>query len=212
MAIAFDAATALQSNPGTTLTYAHTVGSVSKRYLIVMAYLPSGFTVSSITFNGVTMTQIDTTSTAAEVVYLFGLSNPPVGANNVVVTASGATPNMYSRAASYSGVRQVTTVDNHGVNNGASVNTISQSITPLRSGCWLVGLLTNDGSNTVTPNTGTTLRPNSTAASIALADSNGSIVPPASTGLGYSWGGAPSTATAVVASLAPSEGDMLSCF
>lgn len=130
-AIAFDAA-ASGNATGTSLAYSHTV-SGSDRVLIVgvTLYSNSTQTVSTVTYNGVSMTLIPSCTAEANDLRVeqWYLVAPATGANNVVVTPTATTPAISSVAASFTGVDQSTPIGTcataTGTSTGPSVNVTS---------------------------------------------------------------------------------------
>ena len=104
MAIVFDAATTGGVGFGLTRTFAHTVGSNEHRILIVGATAQAAVAILSATYAGVAMALVDTAINGGNMrTAMFRMVNPPVGANNVVITWSGN--NAWScGAVSYDGV------------------------------------------------------------------------------------------------------------
>ena len=103
-AIAFDAvSSAATANAGaTTLTFSHTVGAGTNRILIVGVSLETigTTTVSSITYNGVSLTYIGNITRNSIRSEMWKLLAPPTGTYNVVVTVSAST-RFVSRSSAY---------------------------------------------------------------------------------------------------------------
>lgn len=179
--IAFDSATnpAIQ-NPGTTLTYAHTC-SGSNRFLYV-GVLTGNATVSSVTYNGVAMTEIGSrTAVGSHFISHYYLIAPATGSNNVVVTVASSVL-IISGATSYTGVAQTSPIDASATNAETTETTTTTNLTTTTDNCWT--LLTSRGATDGNTNagTGTTQRAD-TAGYIQLFDSNGVITPAGSTSL-----------------------------
>lgn len=145
MAIAFDTAIDRQFDAGVSSVTRSFTTSGSDRYLVVTIFLTGVGTdnVTGVTYGGVAMTRALTfTNTAVgQRYYIYTLANPASGANNIVVSLSGAT-NLYTRAGSYTGAIQSTSTpdsSNSLVSDGTSGN-ITVSTTTVADNCWLVGL------------------------------------------------------------------------
>ena len=96
---------------GTTITWAHDVGTGSGRVLVVVVALNNTRTVSGVTYNGVAMTQMwSKQESALGAISSAGyiLANPASGSNNVVVTASGTMDVGLASAQSWDGGQAVT--------------------------------------------------------------------------------------------------------
>lgn len=93
MAIAFDAAASVGSNTGTPFTWSHTCTG-SNLVLLVAVSLRGQTTVSSISYNGVALSKLDsdTTGTTGSDARseLWALVNPATGAHTVSVALSGS--------------------------------------------------------------------------------------------------------------------------
>ena len=148
MAIAFDAA-ANGRVTDTSLTFAHTcTGTDLILFVGVGIRNQSNDIVSSITYNGVSMTRVPTNGYVAETTgndsaYLYYLINPATGANNVVITISES-QDMMGVSTSYTGARQSSQPDASNKSTSAGTDTITTSITPVASNCWAVTVEVND--------------------------------------------------------------------
>lgn len=116
--IAFDSSSGLVSNSGTTHTFSHAC-SGNDRLLVVYAMVSASRTISSVTYNGVSMTFKQKSSTSSQEVHVYYLIAPATGTNDVVVTIDSSSY-CYPVAVSYTGVDQVTPTGNSGWNNGSS--------------------------------------------------------------------------------------------
>lgn len=155
MAIARDANATIVSNTGSTPTWSHTCTGANL-YLVVGMQVATGETVSGATYNGVSMTQLNTQAISGATfsnVYLFGLSNPATGAHNVIVTKSGSSYG-YGGSLSYTGVSG-TDGDNATFNSSSTSNTTS--ITTTVQNDWLVGFACMDPNATLSAGTGTSV-------------------------------------------------------
>lgn len=91
VAIEFDATATGSVTGNTTLTYAHTVGTIDNTYLLVGVSATGGTDPSGVTYNSVAMTKITSGSSNSTVnVSIWGLAAPTTGANNIVVTFAGS--------------------------------------------------------------------------------------------------------------------------
>lgn len=128
-AIAIDASVGISQTAagGTSLTISIT-SSASNRYLAVWASDWTGDTVTGVTHNGTSMTQLvkqtrNPDSGSLEN-YWYGLANPATGTNNVVISRSGVTNWMDGGAIILSGASQTTSpVDATASEQGAAAQT-----------------------------------------------------------------------------------------
>lgn len=172
MAIAFDAAQ--DGNKGTSdtaaLTYAHTcaVGAV----LYVWAGVGSSRTVT-VTYGGVSMTQIASEAeTNGDIGYLFFLSNPASGANNIVITPSAATF-INANSASYTGA-STTAGQTHTIGaNGSAVTSLTNTINISDANAWMAAACGLQRAPTAS--TGSVLRKSSALHNLYIFDTNGVV-------------------------------------
>ncbi len=174
MGIALDTTTLSSSVTTATLTFSHNV-SGSNKILWVGGYAGGGTDViTGITYNGVAMTRaIGVSQGANGFVYLYYLAAPASGANNVIVSQSGATT-IQAVACSYIGAKQTgipgssaTAVEQVGSN--ATVNT-----TTVADNSWLVGVCWTNRTNS--NGADTTIRGGVTS-QFSMFDSNNAKTP-----------------------------------
>jgi len=218
MAIAFDATSSSAAQTGSSVTFSHTCTGTNL-ILIVGVTMASSVakTMTSITYNGVSMTSVgavDETTNQNRFSWLYYLIAPATGANNIVVTLSAAPTDFFSvAAASYTGVKQTGQPDASGTATSGSsvVSTISKAITTVADNSWLVGVSCNSAggyNGTNTPDAGSVFRLSVYNRYLAgwelyFLDSNAAKTPAGSYSLGYSWTGITGKAQIIVASLAP---------
>lgn len=116
------------------------IGSLTNGCLIVCVAINSKSGSCSVTYNGVSMTLVDTqvnTGSANFTLYSFILVNPASGSNTLTVTQTGG----LSRYAwvSYSGVSSAGQPNANGKNTVSSANNISNSVTTTKDNCWVIG-------------------------------------------------------------------------
>lgn len=138
MAIAFDLGTYGGFSVGASMTVAHTTTGAN-RYLVVAILgdeTVPGNTVTGVTYAGVAMTLLRPAQLHNRYFYLFGLANPAVGANNVIISASGSSF-LQVMIASYTGVVQSSTpeVATDANNVGTALAT---SLTTLAANAWTI--------------------------------------------------------------------------
>jgi hypothetical protein len=231
--IAFDAAASAQSTAGaTSLTYTHTVGAGLSNGILVVG-VSSGnpnaacVTVSTITYNGVSLTQIraDTHTDVSEGGVdseLWYLLAPASGVHSVVVTMSGAASGNFGvGSVSFSGVDQVSPIDaqNGGFSTTGGQTSVSHSVTTVANNAWVMDNLMfsgSGGSATATVGGTQTQQWNLTMTFgyvIAAGSTLGPITPAGSTAISWTVGSGNATARESahsVVSLKPSGGARLS--
>lgn len=125
MAIAIDTSLnfAYSSSGATSYTRSLTI-SGSDRYLVVSVLDVAGDTVTGVTYNGVSMTQLGKINAAtSRYLYVYGLANPTTGTNNIVASRSGTTSVFGFGAINLSGANQTTTpIDAIATNNVTSAS------------------------------------------------------------------------------------------
>lgn len=189
MAIALDTST----SAGGAASWSHSCTG-SNLVLVVSCYAITD-TVTSVTYNGVSMTQINKTSfpgSGRQGVYLYYLINPATGSNTVLVTGGTGLG-----AASYTGAKQSGQPDAF-ASNSFSASPGTCNVTVVGTGCWLVGALA-DPSGSESAGAGTTIRATD-ANGLAFADSNGTVGTGSQT-LTINYGGG--SAGMISASIAP---------
>lgn len=158
-------------------TFSYTVGSASNTILLVgfVGDVQSGADdVSSVTYNGVSMTLVNKTynSTAGgRWQYLYYLLSPATGAHNVVITCS-STHYIIAGAAEYSGVQSIES----STTNNTDLSTLTTTTTTVANNCWNVIFSGSPGAVS-NASTGSTKRANSSIEYWTWFDSGGAITP-----------------------------------
>ena len=125
---------------GTSNSISITVGNNSNRLLIADIMVPAGAAVTSVTYNGVAMTQIDTQAlpNSGNIQYSFRLIAPSTGANNLTVNTSGSLAlGLAVIGTSYYNADQTTPVEVSAKSTTSGGGTFNQNITPLTGGAML---------------------------------------------------------------------------
>ncbi len=170
MALAFDAS-ANGPTGASPLTWTHTCTG-SNLVLLVYCFAFGGDNVTSVTYNGVALTQLTKVAAFAAMYYVYALAAPATGAHSVVVTTSSG--NALGVSVSYTGAAQSGLPDQSTTNTQASgPTTFGTSVTPVAANCWVVsGAMNNAALPTV--NTNLTSR-NSASSLLAVGDSNAAV-------------------------------------
>lgn len=199
--IALDA-TAGGNNNSNVLTYPHTcTGSNIILFLAIEVNGNLYGSITSVTYNGIAMTQINTKNTADnQLIFLYYLIAPATGANNISISISGTTV-IRGSSVSYTGANQTGVPDASTVNSGASVTSLATSVTTVLDNCWTV-LAAVSNSGALSASTGSTLR-NSQNGSGGIFDSNGIIHPAGSKSMSVLDSGGAANLATVMASFAP---------
>lgn len=145
MAIAFDAASNSGVQGVASYSFSHTC--TGSNLWLMVGITTSNTTVSGVTYNSVSMTQINTVSFAFGQgnTYIFGLKNPSTGSNSVAVTLAGANTSV-AGAMSFTGVDQTTTTEGSATASGSgSPGTVN--VTTVADNDWVVDAV---GSNDTT--------------------------------------------------------------
>lgn len=155
MAIAYDSSSYGEASGVNSVTYSHTC-SGSDRLLFVGALSQGSDNLTGITYNGVSMTQVNKQAKGSDYLYLYYLIAPATGANNVVVSRSGSTGVLWSTSSSYTGARQSSVPDAQATTSNSGTS-ITGTVTTVSDNCWLVGTAFCDNLG-YSAGTGTTLR------------------------------------------------------
>lgn len=199
----FDAVSAGNNNPVTSLTYSHTCSSNSDRVLLVAIWTEqTSDLVTSVTYNSVAMTRVATDTQGTQRVYLYILTSPSSGANDVVISTSSGV-NIHSVSASYYDVGS-SQPDSSNTGVQASGATLTLSTTVVNSGCWLVSCAANEA-NGLSASTGTTSRTSGSGV-IRMGDSNGTVGT-GSQSMAWSAGNSSEDMAGIIISLAPPASD-----
>ena len=201
MAIALDTAVSQRVSSGTN-TVPMTIGA-SANYLVVHVVVLSG--TVSVTWNGVSMTQVGVTATSAAngyKSYSYYLAAPATGTHNIVATQSGSTT-LYVMGISYSGVAQTAPEAAVASNPSGGATSLVQTITTLTANAWTTCSSTNDQQPpNLTASTNSTLRGSVMDNSVGAFDSNGPIASPGSFSMTQT-GGSSVNRMGIILSLAP---------
>lgn len=146
MAIAIDSSSEGVIGGASSLTFSHTT-SGSDRVLVVGVSVGAAMSVSTVTYNGVGMTQANTQNMGGAVftnTYLYYLVAPATGANNVVISTSGA-GFIWGYGLSFTGVDQTNPIAPTGGNTTlqAGGTTLTSTITTTVDNSRLCGIVQN---------------------------------------------------------------------
>lgn len=181
MAIALDASSKKSQDASTTATWSHTCTG-SNLILLVGVEVGAGNTITGVTYNGVSMSQVNLLALGGSTfgnVYVFKLVGPSTGANNIVVTASASTF-IYCAATSFTGVDQTTPIDVN-TTTSATATSITGTVTTTKDNDWLFGFVskgdTLPDNPTLTAGTNTTIRQTDAFGWYASCDTNAAQTP-----------------------------------
>ncbi len=134
MAITKDTTSSVVGGSATSLTWAHTVGTGSNTILVVAVRINSGTaTVTGVTYNAVSMTQLTSKVQGSNTVYLFYiLLGTTTSASHNIVASFSATVTSIGVATSYFNVAQSGTWGTAATSSGASGNS-SNTVTTTSS-------------------------------------------------------------------------------
>jgi hypothetical protein len=201
MANAFDASSSDFSNSAQTRSWAHTCTG-SDRFLWVGVMTLSSRSVSSVTYNGVSLTSLPR-SGGAQPVQLWYLANPASGTNNIEVSIGSPNSFIYSVAASYTGVNASGQPDAQSTANSTGTS-VTTTLTTVADNSWAILVARNEDSGDTDAGTNCTERV-AGGAFMQLYDSGGPITPAGSFSMTVNNGGSHSTMRAM-ASFSPAGG------
>jgi hypothetical protein len=153
----------------------------------------SADTINGVTYDGVSMTQIQTKESEGEGqgLYAYYLLGPAIGTHDIVTsyTENATGNNVDVSAASYSGASLTGQLDNSqgGAMSTAGQNSVTKSLTTSADNAWVV-LCTSNANSANVAGTGSTLRTGASPTA-TIFDSNGGVHPAGSYGMSWSWGG-----------------------
>ena len=190
MAIAFDNTTQADTNTDSyPLSFSHTVTG-SDPILFVYLYWNTSRTVSSVTYNGVSMTAVSTANDngGGEFSNVYYLAGPATGSNTVAITMSGSC-SIEAVAASYTGADQSTPIDasRYEAANLETGTSYSEALTTVADNCWVVWGTREYAGRTVSAGANTAFREKVNVIYGAIwADSNAAVTPAGSRTLNLS--------------------------
>lgn len=199
-AIAFDAVASDTALAATSLTFAHTctgsnlvLGAPARVYDL----LDTGDdNITGITYNSVALTRVNTEVATNIRTYMYILTAPATGANNLVLSASEAS-NIYGIAQSYTGCSQTGQPNAENSDASTSATNLTVSVTTTADNCWLVsGTSNNQGGTNPQPGTNTTARYQ--ALTHAGGDSNAPMTPAGSHSQNWTTNETPSSGSICV--------------
>lgn len=209
-AIAFDAAASITPlSLVSPVTWSHTVsGAETLIFVGVILKIPLGGSISGVTYNGTSMTLIDTmdgsniVSNSGFRNSIYYLTNPTTGSNTVSVSFTGTSASAAGGSISLTGVHQTNPLDNHNC-NADTTGDATVSITPVNNRTWALDNV-DIFSGTPTAGSAQTARWNNAFNS---GSTIGPIRPPAATP--FSWTGLTTGWVDCVATFVPSVGYQL---
>ena len=187
-AISYISSTDLTSTPGTSQTTSVNVGSGSNRGLVVTGVSSTGTDdLTGITYAGVAMTRIGAVAptSGARWLYLYWLSNPTSGTNNLVVSHSASQPWFAGQASVYNGVNQSDTVDaSNSLRAGGGATSYTMTLTTVADQAWIMGYISPDGYNPAA--TSPALERGTDQGNAGYGDSNAGFSP-GSNSIAWTW-------------------------
>lgn len=154
MAVLFDAASVTTGSGIGPFTWAHTCTGSDRALDVNISIYDSADFPTSVTYNGVALTLIGSTSNGQYTVYQYYLIAPATGANNIEVAVSGNVFDFVGSGVSLTGVDQTTAIGTQAVNSGTdttpTVNVTSAANEYVIDALIIThgGTLTVDGSQT----------------------------------------------------------------
>lgn len=172
MAIAFDASATGVTGSGTSLTFSHTCTG-SNLILVCYADHGSGVNITGVTYNGTSMTAVDTVlSGDGEKMDSFYLIAPSTGANNVVISAASATL-IIGASGSYTGAKQSGQPDTHTTDSATGTDDqVDCTVTVVADNSWGTMGVRGTGAGTSSAGANTFQRA-ANSGNVQLYDSNG---------------------------------------
>lgn len=142
MAIALDNTSSSSGSTVTSLSWTHTINTVSNTVLFVTVQVfddtsTAERTVSGITYNGVALTKIDRLDNGNVAAELWYLINPISGARTIAITCGGTNDFIAASGASFTGVDQATPIDISGTGSGFGL-TASDAVTTVTDNAWVI--------------------------------------------------------------------------
>lgn len=105
-----------------TLTWSHTIGNHNDRILIFFVPISQAITISSVKYNGVSLTQFVGITNGNPKAYIYYMINPPVGTENCQIIFNTSVQYLYAGAGSFYGIDQINPLLNATTAKGTSAN------------------------------------------------------------------------------------------
>lgn len=204
-AIAFDSSASNQTT-GTSLLYSQTVTGSNTILFVGISIESVSDLVTSVTYNGLTMTRISSQSGNGETAYLYYLVGAS-GTHNVVINTSSST-GIRSSSSSYTGASQTGQPDNFTTNTTGSLSAINTSLKTINDNSWVISYAQSNGAGTVSAGGNVTLRSQVADHFNGIGDTNAAITPPKVERMTWSSSGA-NTWNTVQASFFPIQPSIL---
>lgn len=174
MAIAFGGYATGSNSGATSLTVASPSVSGSNLIGIVSTFHQTNENISSITWNGASMSFIARTSQEGSTrrIETWYILNPSAGSTNIVVTRGTGSGTLEAHVLYYTGAKQSGQPDASATTNDSGTTTFVSSITTVAANCWST-LITRDLTGNFSASTGATIR--SSSGNPSVFDSNGAL-------------------------------------
>jgi pectate lyase len=211
-AIAFDSASrAASTSSGTTsITWSHTIGGGSDRFLLVGVAVEDTSTadanVTSVTYNGVQLTAVPGSKISGggsgiiqtQLFYGLGSGLGAAGAHTVSVGFQGPVDGVSASAVSFSGVSQAAPEAAGARTDTSGADSISSTTTTRSANAWVVDLVGSGNSGSFTAGSGQTERSDIAASGMTGAMSTKPVATAGTTTMSWAHSGANRLAHSVV--------------
>lgn len=161
-----------QTVTNTTNTFAHVMSGVNTALIVGVRTNGAGDDIAGVTYNGVGMTRIDK-STNTNTSYLYYLSSPTGGSNNIVISSTGASILIEGEGVSYTGVLQSGQPEAHATATASASATVANIVTTVADNAVHIVVYGVNTSNPATVTNGTITNTN------FMAESNPLLITPA---------------------------------
>jgi len=138
-----NAATWVGCDASGTQTTSYTMGAGANGILVVAT--PNAFSVASVSYGGVAMVHLATSTVANEYSYYY-LQNPPTGANTLSITNNGTETDLNCSIASFFGAQQTGNPFTGHTGFSVSGTSISENFTTSSAGSMVVDFVATNGS------------------------------------------------------------------
>lgn len=138
MAIARDTFAQNQVADGTATCTASITPAGSDRIMLIGIINQNTGSITSVTFNGVAATLIDSQTSGASTTYMYYLIAPDATTANVSVTRGTTTNFMFVYAYTFTGAKQSAQPDGSNKGTASAVTSITGTVTTTADNCWCV--------------------------------------------------------------------------
>jgi hypothetical protein len=161
---------------GTSLSWTHTTGAGLSNSIGVIYLAYNGTVSGTPTWGGSNTTLVEQyTDGDGALFYAYCILSPKSGAQTISISYTGSAGNLAGVSVVYYGAKQSCTPDSFNENHTTTGSSFSLTTSVVASNSWLSAVFYSNQGSTISAGGGTDVLLGSAAATIGLADSNGTV-------------------------------------